>query len=108
MALEINAENFDELVINSDVPVLMDFWAPWCGPCRMLGPIIDSLNEENKDKNIKIVKINVDDNQEIALKFGVRGIPLTLAIKDGKEVEGSRNAGIQAKAEYQKLIDSLL
>lgn len=108
MALEINANNFDELVLNSDVPVLVDFWAPWCGPCKMLGPIIESLSEENKDKNIKIVKINVDDNSDLAAKYNVRGIPCTLVIKDGVEVEGSRNAGIKAKAEYQNLIDSLL
>lgn len=107
MALEINEKNFDELVINSDVPVLVDFWAPWCGPCKTLGPIIDSLSEDNADKNIKIVKINVDENQSLAAKYNVRGIPCTLAIKDGAEVAGSKHAGIQAKAEYQKLIDSL-
>lgn len=108
MALEINKTNFDELVLQSEVPVLVDFWAPWCGPCRMLGPVIDKLSEDNQDKGVKIVKINVDENQEIAVKYGVRGIPCIIALKGGVEVEGSRKAGVQPASELQKLIDSLV
>lgn len=108
MALEINDSNFDELVLKSETPVIIDFWAPWCGPCRMLGPIIDKLSVENEGNNIKIVKINVDENSDIALKYKVRGIPCVIALKDGVEVEGSRMAGVQPVIEYQNLIDRLM
>lgn len=108
MALEINEANFDELVVKSETPVIIDFWAPWCGPCRMLGPVIDKLSEDNQDKDVKIVKVNVDENQDIAFKFGVRNIPCIIAVKDGVEVSGSRKTGVQPASELQKLIDSLI
>ena len=108
MALELTAENFEELVLKSTTPVMVDFWAPWCGPCRMLGPVIESLSEDNKDKAIKIGKINVDENSEIAAKFNVRGIPCVITFKDGEIVEGGRMTGLQGKEKYQELIDSIL
>jgi thioredoxin 1 len=108
MALELTKENFEEMVLKSTTPVVVDFWAPWCGPCRMLGPVIESLSEDNKDKAVKICKINVDVNGEIAAKYNVRGIPCVLTFKDGEVVDGGRIVGLQDKAKYQELIDSLL
>ncbi len=81
--LTFDGANFDAEVVNSDVPVLVDFWAPWCGPCKMIGPIIEELAAEFGDK-VKIGKVNVDDNQELAGKFGIRGIPTVMLFKGGE------------------------
>jgi thioredoxin 1 len=108
MALELTAENFEELVLKSTTPVMVDFWAPWCGPCRMLSPVIESLSEDNKDKAVKIGKLNVDENGSIAAKYNVRGIPCVVTFKDGEIVENGRMVGLQGKEKYQELIDSLL
>ena len=85
MAVEITDANFEELVLKSNVPVLVDFWAEWCGPCRMIGPIVDELHTEYEGKAI-IGKVNVDENPGVSAKFGVRNIPTILFIKGG-EVE---------------------
>ena len=85
MAMEFNKSNFDSEVIKSDVPVLVDFWAPWCGPCKMIGPIIEELSGEF-DGKAKIGKVNVDDNQELAGSFGIRGIPTVMLFKGGEVV----------------------
>ena len=77
MALEITDENFEETVLKTDKPVLVDFWAAWCGPCRMVGPIIDELSDEYKDKAV-VGKVDIDSNQQYAAKFGVRNIPTLL------------------------------
>lgn len=81
MPLTITTDNFETEVVNSDKPVLIDFWAPWCGPCRMVSPIVDEL--ENELDNVKVVKINVDDAPDLASKFNVMSIPTLAVVKDG-------------------------
>lgn len=81
--LTINSENYEEEVLKADKPVVMDFYANWCGPCRMMSPIIDEIAEEKSD-SIKVGKINVDENQELAMKYGVMSIPTIVIIKNGK------------------------
>ena len=82
----ITDSNFDEEIKNSALPILVDFWAEWCGPCKQIGPILEEIAEENKDK-IKILKMNVDENSQTPQKFGVRGIPTLMLFKDGKLVD---------------------
>lgn len=79
-------QNFEEEVIKSDIPVLVDFWAIWCGPCKMIAPIVEQLAEELNGK-VKVGKLDVDTNQETSIKYGIRGIPTLLIFKDGKVVE---------------------
>ena len=83
--LHINDADFESVVVNSDIPVLLDFWAPWCGPCKMIAPVLDELAPEFAGK-VKIVKMNVDDNQATPAQFGVRSIPTLLLIKNGQVV----------------------
>lgn len=83
--LHINDADFESVVVNSNIPVLLDFWAPWCGPCKMIAPVLDKLAPEFAGK-VKIVKMNVDDNQATLAQFGVRSIPTLLLIKNGQVV----------------------
>ena len=89
-AVHINKQNFQEEVIQSDKPVLLDFWAPWCGPCRMVVPIVEEIAEERPD--IKVCKVNVDEEQELAMQFRVVSIPTLVVMKDGKIVNQSMGA----------------
>jgi len=107
MAKEVTTENFEGVLKEKNITVL-DFWAPWCGPCKMLLPVIDSLYEDNKDKNITIGKVNVDMSGEIASKYGVRGVPTVMFFKDGVELKDKRVVGYRGKEEFQKVINELL
>jgi thioredoxin 1 len=98
MEIELSYNTFDEEVMQSDKPVLVDFWATWCGPCRMLGPVVKQIAEENPD--IKVCKVNVDDERQLAMQFNVTSIPTVIAFKNGMEV--SRSIGFVPK---QKLLD---
>jgi len=86
MAIEITDSNFEEVVLNSKVPVLVDFWAEWCGPCRMVGPVVEELAKEYGDTAV-IGKLNVDHNPKVATEFGIMSIPALLFFKDGKVVD---------------------
>lgn len=99
-AINITASNFEEEVIRSDKPVLLDFWAPWCGPCRMVGPIVEEIADERAD--IKVGKINVDEEQELARRFGVMSIPTLVVVKEGQVVHQS--AGARPKAQILALL----
>ena len=98
--LEINKENFESEVLKSDKPVLLDFWAPWCGPCRMVSPIIDQIADERED--IKVGKINVDEEEELAAQFGVASIPTLVVMKDGQIV--NQVSGARPKAQILALL----
>ena len=104
MALQVTDANFDELV-NSGKPMVLDFWAEWCGPCRMVGPIVDELAREYEGKVI-IGKIDVDNNDDVVSQFGIRNIPTILFFKDGVVVD--KQVGAAPKATFVAKIDALL
>ena len=105
MAIEITDSNFEEVVLKSSKPVMVDFWAEWCGPCRMLGPIIEELSKEYDGKAV-VGKVDVDSNQEFAAKFGVRNIPTVLTFNNGELV--NRQVGVSSKNTYAENLDCLL
>ncbi len=98
--ITINQQNFEEEVLRSDKPVLLDFWATWCGPCRMVSPIVDEIAEERAD--IKVGKVNVDDEGELAARFGIMSIPTLVVVKDGKIT--SKAVGARPKAQILELL----
>ena len=98
--IEITKENFETEVLKSDKPVLLDFWAPWCGPCRMLSPIVDEISEERDD--IKVGKINVDEQEELSAQFGVMSIPMLVVMENGEITNTS--VGYKPKKDVLKII----
>jgi len=101
--VEVTDGNFDSEVLQSELPVLVDYWAEWCGPCKMIAPILDEIAEEYGDK-VKVAKLNIDDNQNTPPKYGVRGIPTLMLFKNGS-VEGTK-VGALSKTQLSAFIDS--
>ena len=105
MAVVFNSQNFQDEVLNSELPVLVDFWAPWCGPCQMMGPVIDKLATEYEGK-IKIGKLNVDENPEISSQYDIQGIPAFKIFQGGKVV--SEFVGGRSEDDFKTELDKLL
>ena len=101
----ITDSNFDEKINNSQLPILVDFWAEWCGPCKQIGPILEEIGEAKKDK-LKIFKLNIDENPNIPQKYGVRGIPTLMLFNNGKLID--TKVGSLPKSSLNEWIDSLL
>ncbi len=105
LEVEVNGNNFQQEVLESSIPVLVDFGAYWCMPCRMLDPIVEKLAEENQGK-LKVCKLNTDENQNIAAQYGIQGIPTLIVFKEGEEV--GRTVGVMPKEKLQEKLDPIL
>lgn len=103
--VSVSDDDFDKSIVQCDKPALIDFWAEWCQPCKMLAPTVEEIAGEYEDK-VFVGKLNVDDNPSTATKFGIRGIPTLLLFKDGKVVQ--QMVGVKSKAEIKKIIDENL
>ncbi len=104
MATEIKQENFDSFIQQADKPVLVDFWATWCGPCRMLSPVVEEVSQEHAD-TLSVGKVNVDDCPDLAMKFGVMSIPTLILFKDGQIVD--KRIGYQPKNQLEEMISKV-
>ena len=102
---DITEKTFNDKVLKAKLPVLVDFWAPWCGPCRMAEPVLEELSDEHKGK-VEFVKVNVDENQELAQKYQVMSIPTTILIKGGEEV--GRQIGFAGRQGFEEIIQKAL
>ncbi len=100
---EVTDDNFEQEVLKSSQPVLVDFWAPWCGPCRQIAPVVEELSAENSG-SVKVVKVNVDDSPNTAQKFGVMSIPTLIVFKNGEVAD--RLVGVQPKTRLQEVLDA--
>ncbi len=105
MTVEVNDSNFEEIVLKSDKPVIVDFWAEWCGPCRMIGPIVEELSEDYKDQAV-CTKLDVDSNPAVASKYGIRNIPTVLFFKNGEIVD--KQVGAVPKSNLEAKLKPLL
>lgn len=103
---EFTSQNWEQEVVNSDVPVVVDFWAPWCGPCRQLAPTIDKLAEQYAGR-VKVGKLNTDDNQDVAVRYGISGIPTVLLFRGGEQPR-DKVIGLTSERELAKVIDRVL
>ena len=103
--IPLNSMKWNEIVLNSDIPVLVDFWAEWCGPCRMVGPAVEQLAQSMEGK-IKVSKLNVDQNQEIAMKYNIQSIPSLVLFKNGNEI--ARIVGLFSKEKYETFVNNAL
>ena len=101
MPIEVTSADFAEKILNSDQPALVDFWAPWCGPCRMIGPVVEELAEQAGDK-ASVCKVNVDDEPELARRFKVVSIPCVIVFRDGEESE--RIVGARGREDYERAL----
>jgi len=102
---EFSDENFENEVLNSETPVLVDFWAPWCGPCRIIAPVVEEISEAYEGK-LKVGKLNVDDNQQTSMKFGIRSIPTLLVFKNGEVAE--QIIGAVPKTEIERVVTKVM
>ena len=105
MALEVNDGNFDEIVVKSNIPVIVDFWAEWCGPCRMIAPIVEELSKEYSGK-VLVVKCDVDSSPGVASRYGIRNIPTVLFFKDGKIAD--KQVGAVPKSNFVTKLNALV
>ncbi len=105
MTIEVNDSNFEEIVLQSDKPVIVDFWAEWCGPCRMVGPIVSEISEDYKDK-VVVTKLDVDSSPQVAAKYGIRNIPTVLFFKNGEVVD--KQVGAVPKTNFVNKLEAIL